>query len=255
MLDALKRLISREPPAPEWPELAQWAKAQRMLFKRVRDEGGFVIDGGMETKPWRLEWGAPQRQYIGGAELRLRIDLGVSSDLQMLLLSETLFEALERSTFESFTETTQTVVDGNTPEEMRWLVMFPQSNFQASKAVRSRFRAIGSSPTHTTHWVEGELAKQLEVASVRFLKEQPPFMLMVLRGRVYLRMRMSEPDVPSVSQAIGVFEAAVLQTIRTATLVAEEGEATRGWHGNGEEPTAWQTQLGPEDPLPRGGPH
>lgn len=250
MLDALKRLISRHPPVAEWTALAQWARDHKMSFKRVRDEEGFVIDGGLASKPWRLEWGPPQRQYIEGQELRLRMDVGLSPDLQMLVLSQNLFETLESSTFDSFTETTQTVMDNNTPEEMRWLVMFPQATCKVSKVVRAHFHLVGSSPLEAANWFEGELAQRLESATSGFLKDEPPFMLMVLRGRVYLRLQLSRPDVASVSQAVAVFETAVLQAIRMGSVASD----APGWH-HSDAQTAWQNQLGPEDPTDGPGPH
>ena len=244
MLDAIRRLISRRT-EPEWPDVLQWAHDQKLSFKRVRDDGGgFVIDGGMDSKPWRLEWGEPQRQYIDGHELRLRMELGLSHNLQMLLLSKPLAEMLERATFESFTESTQTVIDHDTPEEMRWLVMFPRATWQGPKPVRQAFQVLGSTAAEATSWVEGPLAQQLEVALNRFLKDQPPFLLMVLRGRVYLRMQLAEPTAGTLAQAVGLFETAVLQAVRTAGNLAD---GTPGWQPSDDTSTAWQTQLGLED--------
>jgi len=74
MLDAFKRLIARKSGESEWREVSAWAQRQQLNFKRVRDEGGgFVLDGAIEGRPWRLEWGPPQRQYIEGHELRIRM--------------------------------------------------------------------------------------------------------------------------------------------------------------------------------------
>jgi len=257
MLDALKRLISRHHADTAWSQLAQWAHGRKLAFKRVREKEGFVINGDLEGSPWRLEWGPPQRQYIEGHELRFRMEVGLPHDLQMLILSHGLFETLERTTFDSFTETTQTVIDVNTPEEMRWLVMFPAASFTASKTVRSRFNLVGGSPLEAAHWLEGELANRLEAATEGFLKDGPPFMLMVLRGRVYLRMQMAKPGVASVSQAVEVFETAVLQAARTAGRFehrnAAGGQGEPGWSESGDEPaTAWQTQPGREDGPGRG---
>jgi hypothetical protein len=244
MFEAIKRLMTRQAPAePEWPAVRDWAKQQNMAFKRVRDEEGFVLDGQLDGKPWRMEWGLPQRQYIEGHELRLRMELGLSPNLQMLLLSQPLFEALERSTFESFTESTQTVIDHNTPEEMRWLVMFPKAPFKAAKGVRQHFHLIGSVPLEAANWVEGALALQFEEAATGFLQALPPFVLMVLRGRLYLRLQLPEPDVAVLTQAVTLFEAAALQALRTN---AEVKDGAGAWeHSSGS--TAWQTQLGPED--------
>jgi hypothetical protein len=243
MLDAFKRLISRQPPGPEWREVAEWAKRNKLGFKREQEGVGFVLDGGMESKPWRLEWGPPQRNYIAGHELRLRMELGLSPNLQMLLLSQPLLETLERQTFERFTETTQTVIDGATPEEMRWLAMFPKVSYKGSKNVRMRFSLVGNTPAVAASWVEGALAHQLEEAAVGFLVNEPPFVLMTLRGRVYLRMQMPEPEVLLIGQAVALFETAVLQALRVAGLGAEGGG---DWSSTGS--TAWQTQLDPEDP-------
>jgi hypothetical protein len=246
MLDAFRKLISRPPPGPDWREVSDWAKTNKLKFKREHEGAGFVIDGGMDSKPWRLEWGPPQRNYIEGNELRLRMELGLSPNLQMLLISQPLLETLERQTFERFTESTQTVIDGATPEEMRWLAMFPKVPYKASKEVRMRFGLIGSSPPEATGWVEGSLARHMEEAAVGFLKSEPPFVLMLLRGRAYLRMQLSEPQVQVMSQAVAVFEAAVLQALRISGLGAD---GSNDWSSTGS--TAWQTQLGPEEPKGR----
>lgn len=243
MLDAFKRLISRPPAGPDWREVAEWAKHNKLKYKREQEGDGFVVSGGMESKPWRLEWGPPQRQYIDGHELRLRMELGLSSNLQMLLISQPLLETLERQTFESFTESTQTVIDMNTPEEMRWLAMFSKVPFQGSKDVRMRFGLVGNVAAEAEAWVNGALARQMEEAAAGFLKHEPPFVLMLLRGRAYLRMQMPDPQVSLISQAVALFEVAVLQALRVGGLGAEGASAD--WHSTGS--TAWQTQIGPED--------
>lgn len=242
MLEALKKLISRPAPGPDWHEVAEWARKNQLGFKREQGGAGFVLDGGMESKPWRLEWGPPQRLYIEGHELRLRMELGLSPNLQMLLLSRPLLETLERQTFERFTESTQTVIDGNTPEEMRWLAMFQKVPFKSSREVRARFGAVGNVAALAASWVEGALAHQLDEATRGFLANEPPFVLMTLRGRVYLRMQLVEPDVAAMGQAVAMFELAVLQALRVAGVGAEGGA---DWSPSGS--TAWQTQLGPDD--------
>jgi hypothetical protein len=246
MLDAFKRLIARKPSEPEWPEVAEWAGRHQLGFKRVRDEGGgFVLDGQLDGKPWRLEWGPPQRQYIDGHELRIRMELGVSHNLQMLVLTQSLFEALERSAFESFTESTQTVIDANTPEEMRWLVMFPKAGVKVSRAVRSHFQFTAAVPADAERWVEGPLAEQLEKADVGFLVGQPPFVLMTLRGRMYLRMQMEDPQPRALAGAVALFQVAVQQALLAAAASVEEPAPTPAdWSNSGS--TAWQN-LGSED--------
>ena len=135
------------------------------------------------------------------------------------------------------------VIDGATPEEMRWLAMFPKVPYKASKEVRMRFGLVGNMPAESASWVEGSLAHQLEEAVGGFLKNEPPFVLMLLRGRAYLRMQLPEPDVARMAQALALFEVAVLQALRVAGM-APEGSSD--WSSTGS--TAWQTQIDPEDP-------
>jgi hypothetical protein len=246
MLDALKRLMGSKPAAPQWPAVADWAAKNQLRFKRTRDEEGFVIDGGDERKPWRLEWGPPQRAYIEDHELRLRMDLGLPGEWQFMLLSQPLLDMLERQTFERFTESTQTIIDASTPEEMRWLAMYPKVNYPAPKALKSRFGLVANAEPLALAWLDCDLLKQLEAASNGALAHQPPFVLMVLRGKVYLRSQMADPDAAAIAQLVAVFEAAVLQALRAAQSHEGDKNKSSGFGGSSGS-TAWQT-LNPDDP-------
>ena len=98
MLESLKRLFSPRAEGQDLSDVSDWAQRRGLGFKRARGEAGFVIDGRLEGKPWRIEWGLPQRHYIDGHELRLRMELDLPSDMQMLVMSRTLMDALERQT-------------------------------------------------------------------------------------------------------------------------------------------------------------
>jgi len=68
MLESFKRLFAAKPDEPDYTEVGNWAQQHGYTLKRVRGESGFVIDGALDDKPWRLEWGSPQRDYIVGRE-------------------------------------------------------------------------------------------------------------------------------------------------------------------------------------------
>jgi hypothetical protein len=144
MLDSLKRLFSGKSAGPDWRTVSGWARSQHYAFKRVREADGFAIDGGFGKLPWRLEWGPPQRSYIPTRELRLRMELGLPADLQMMLLSLSLLEALERQTFDDFTQSNQTYVGSAVPEEMRWLAMWPRAARAGPRAPRRPGSAGGA---------------------------------------------------------------------------------------------------------------
>src|SRR6195952_5595647 len=188
MLESFKRLFGKPAIERDLSEISDWAKRCGHGFKRVRGEDGFVIDGAIDNKPWRIEWGPPQRSYIEGHELRIRMELDLPSDLQMLLLSRPLMDSLERKTFEEFTDNVQTQIGTKTPEEMRWLVMFPKVDLAAFKSLRLRFGAVASQPTVGLAWIDGPLGNMLDSTAAGLLRDDPPFVLMTLRGRVYLRM-------------------------------------------------------------------
>lgn len=236
MLESLKRFFSGRSVERDLTEVSEWARRRGHDFKRARGDAGFVIDGVLDGKPWRIEWGPPHRAYIEGHELRLRMELDLASNAQMLLLSRPLMDALERQTFEEFTDNVQTQIGTKTPEEMRWLVMFPQVNLGNLKMLRDHFGAAASDPAAGLAWIEGPLANMLERAANGFLRDAPPFVLMTLRGRVYLRMQLVAPDSSVISDALAVFETAVAQALRATGGVAD---ASTGWGPDAS--TAWQS--------------
>jgi len=237
MLESLKRLFAGKPSqAPAWPEVEAWATRQALGFRRVREGEGFVIEGRFDELPWRMEWGPPQRGYIAGRELRMRMELGLPGDLQMLLLAKPLMDQLERQTYESFTEGLQTQIDTGTPEEMRWLVMFPKVNLNNFRALRGRFGAVSALPSAVQSWLEGPLALQLERAFGTLLQLDPPFVLMTLRGRAYLRVQLIDPDPAALAAAVELFETAARQALRVAV---HQGEPGQEWPHTGS--TAWQS--------------
>ena len=74
-----------------------------------------------------LNWQEPAERLLDLLELRQVV---CSRRLKQLL------DALERAVFEAYTDTLQTRVDTDTPEEMRWLVMFPKLSGTELKSLR-----------------------------------------------------------------------------------------------------------------------
>jgi hypothetical protein len=246
MLDALKRFFLRHSDAADWSEASDWAAQHGFDLKHARDNLGFVIDGALDGKPWRLEWGPPQRSYIRGRELRFRMELHLPPDVRMLLLSLPLMEALERQTYERVTHRAAARIETSTPEEMRWLMMYAKADLSRLKAVREHFGAVAGSPAQALAWVEGPLSELLARAADGWLGEAPPFLLMTFRGRAYMRMQLAKPDAMSLAGALTLFEAAVTQALR----VANERAASRSvWPA--ADATAWQNILSEEPTDPQ----
>ena len=216
MLASFKSFFANQGLGPDYADIAAWAKKRGHAFKRERDGLGFVIDGHLEGKPWRLEWGPPQRPYVEGHELRLRMELGLPADMQMLIMSRRLMELLEKQAFEQFTQSNQTEMGDATPEETRWLVMFPKISLAGSKLLRANFGGVSSLPHEGPAWLEGPLAHALERATGTLLKDAPPLVLMTLRGRAYLRMQMTNADEADVAAAESLFAIGCTEALRVA---------------------------------------
>lgn len=242
MLNNFKRWISGGPTGPDLHVIAEWAKGQSLDFKKVREGDGFALDGALDGVPWRLEWGPPQRRYIEGRELRIRMELDLPHDMQMLIIDRSLMERLERDAFEQFTQSTQTVIDNANPEEMRWLAMFPKASLAAYKSLRTRFGAVAPSPRFAIKWIEGALAAHLEIFAAENVAPDIPFVLMTLRGRLYLRQQALLPTPDSMARLVKLFCVAAQQARRLAALNPD---------GLGEElstaPAAWTDVTGSTD--------
>lgn len=238
MLDALKRLFRRDVDMPTWPAVERWALACGYEYRRARDGGGFVVEGKYEERSWRLEWGPSQRHYISGQELRLRMDLPLPHQMQLLLLSRDLMKTLESATFDRYTDNLKTQIDSSTPEEMRWLVMYPKLSLRALPSLRDRIGAVGSSLPSLARWLDGPLGNHLSDATLVLLSAQRPFVLMTSRNRVVLRLELPTPATDSFEQALALFEVAISQT---PAAIEGLSESASTWPTTAT--SAWQSQL------------
>ena len=258
MFESLKRWMGGLHAGPEGRHLEAWARQRKLSLKRVREEGGLVVEGQLLGKPWRMEWGPPQRDYIEGRELRLRMDLGLSPHLQMAVLSKTLTETLEQRAYAAFTQDTQTRIDSGMPEEVRWLAMFPKSALPAMKAVRARFSAIAVEPESLADWLDAELVQQLERAARDWLAPEQPFVMMTLRGRLYLRTACAQPGATQLDGVLALVEVAALRARAAGEAAsAREDQEHRRDSEDAAAPKAFAAtslELQPGNPAAPAGP-
>jgi hypothetical protein len=216
MIERFRRWFAADDSGVDFAGLSEWSRQFGGHFKRAREGDGFVLDASWSGRPWRLGWGPSQRAYIPGRELDLRMELGLPTDLQMLVMNRPLAESLENLAFEQCTQSMQTVIDCAAPEEMRWLSMFPKVNLSAQNALRARYGAWSSAPSLALWWLEGPLSQALEELARHWLPEDIPFVLMTLRGRLYLRCQIPVPTLDLLDQMQWVFILAAEQALRIA---------------------------------------
>jgi hypothetical protein len=238
MLDGLKRLFSSTPDEStgDWEGVAPWAQSRQYSFRAVHNEG-FVVDGRLAATPWRMEWGPSQRPYIQGQELRIRSELGLASELQLVVMNRQLQEQMEKDVFDQYVEGVQTRIDNQTPPEMRWLVMFPKLPGADMPDLRERYIALSSMKGWLVQWLQGPLSQ-----AIAALKIDPatPMVLMIGRGRLMLRTALPDAQVAPLQSWLRLFETAM----REARRVANESSDTLS---PSAQPSIWSTSALPGD--------
>ena len=129
--------------ASRWRGLQEWAESRRAEFQLHPRASAFYIDQPGAKPGLCGSNGAVAAHYIEGNELRMRLEMGLSPELQMMVVCRTLMDKLEAAVFEAYTDTLRTRLDTETPEEMRWLVMFAKFAPPEGRELRERLGFIG----------------------------------------------------------------------------------------------------------------
>jgi hypothetical protein len=218
MFERLKKMMGTSsadsgatPSARSQGPVAEWAGAMDFAYTGAADgkATGFVVTGEVAGKPFKLERGRASRDYIRGDELRARAELQVNDDAAVLIMSRPLKESLEKKAYEMYTDTLQTTADPSLPEEMRWLAMYPEVGWDAlSPAFWKRYSVLADQREHAQLWVTQALGELLMSWPEPAPGADVPFILMLLRGKAYLRMQYSPADVPTLAHSMRIFSTA-----------------------------------------------
>jgi hypothetical protein len=206
MLGSIRSWFARRYAPRPWPTVAGWAQARQLTFKAKPEGDGFIVANDSPADPWRLEWGPSQRRYLEGFELRLRATLAEGDPAHMLLLSRRLMQRLEAEVFRQYTDELQTRIDGATPDEMRWLVLYPKLQATELGVLRERFGATGHPRAAVQRWVGGALGPVL--ANTPAGGDDDALVIVVQRGRLTLRTPMARPDLERIERLLALFRAA-----------------------------------------------
>nr|WP_315187748.1 hypothetical protein [uncultured Albidiferax sp.] len=183
-----------------------WADSQGLAFDRLDDAGGFAVIGAVGGRPWRLERSPAGRDFIVGAELRARAELGLPEHLAIMLINRPLKESLEKRAYEQATHGVQTTVDVALPEEARWLALYDQVGWNtAPLEFWDHYALVADNRAQAQQWLDGPLMDLLQAWPTSAVQQDTPFILQVQRGRVYLRMEYPHSDVPTLRHAVAVF--------------------------------------------------
>lgn len=212
MFDQFKKAFGASADKPEKravvasDAVSVWAKAQGFACNRLDEGKGFSIAGRIGNKPWRLERSHSSRAYIQGDELRARAELKVDEDVAVLIMNRSLKEVLEKQAYALYTDTLQTIIDPKLAEEMRWLAMYREVGWEGlSPAFWGRYSVLTDKRTHALAWLDQSLADLLMSWPEPAPDAQVPFVLMLLRGKGYLRMQYTPADIPTLAHATLIF--------------------------------------------------
>ena len=218
MFDRIKKAFAKEAREPEPPPAAatsqlapvsEWAATQGFTFSSQGAGEGYSIQGHVAGKPWRMEVGRPSRKYIQGEELRARAELGIRDDVSLMVINRPLKEALEKQAYAMFTDSLQTTADPNLPEEMRWLAMYDEVGWDSMpRTFWERYAVLTDQREHALAWLDPTLAQLMLGWPAPAPSAQVPFMVLLMRGKAYLRMEHQPSDMSTLQHAAQVFTSA-----------------------------------------------
>ena len=218
MFDRLRKAFQREPkergdaaPSQGGPHapVSEWAASRGMSFSAGTLGHSVSMQGRIGGRPWKMELGRPTHDYIAGEELRARAELGVSDEVGALVINRPLKDLLERRAYSMITDTLQTTADPRLPEEMRWLAMYDELGWEGPpEDFWSRYAVLADSRENALAWVDDSLVQQLMAWPDPGPSPQVPFMIVLLRGKCYLRMQYAPADTSTLDHATTIFTSA-----------------------------------------------
>lgn len=196
--------------------VSEWAQSRGMSFSGGGRGHTVSMQGRVGGRPWRMELGRPTRDYIVGEELRARAELAVDDDVGAMIINRPLKDALERRAYSMITDTLQTTADPRLPEEMRWLAMYDEVGWEGpAEAFWARYAVLSDKREHALAWVDDDLIAQLMAWPQPAPTAQVPFMIVLLRGKCYLRMQYLPAETSTLEHATTVFTRACENALET----------------------------------------
>ena len=219
MFERIKKAFSRGPkeagasvaPSSQLAQgpVSEWAASQGFGFSVGRTGQGITLEGEVHGKPWRLQLGRPSRQYIRGEEVRARAELGIDGDVAVLVMNRPLKEVLEKQAYQSYTDSLQTSADPHLPEEMRWLAMYDEVGWDAlPRPFWDRYSVLTDRRENAVAWIDPALARLMTDWPEPAASAEVPFMMMLLRGKAYVRMEYTPADLATLQHAALIFTSA-----------------------------------------------
>ncbi|WP_293605719.1 hypothetical protein [Polaromonas sp. UBA4122] len=186
--------------------VSRWASGQGFTYSGPAKGVGFCLSGSMGGRPWKLERSIASRDFFKGDEIRARAELKVLEGVAVIVMNRPLKETLEERAYKIYTDPVQTVAEPSLSEEMRWLALYPEFVWKAlPDAFWRRYTVLASHGSDAAAWIPESLVQLLMLLGASDPNAEVPFMLMLLRGKVYLRMQYTPADLQTLQHASAIF--------------------------------------------------
>lgn len=199
--------------------VAEWARSQGFTYTAAGEGRGFSVTGTVAGLPLKMECASSSRDFIVGDELRARSEIGINNGASVLIMNRHLKNALEERAYKIYTDTIQTTADPSLPEEMRWLAMYPETGWESlPNEFWDRYSVMADHRNHALAWIGPDLARLLMSWPEPGPAAQIPFVMMLLRGKAYLRMQYTPADLPTLAHAALIFSSACKSAVAGLSL-------------------------------------
>ncbi len=188
--------------------LAEWAQARGMSFNQ-KVGGAYSLAGRWQGCPVRLQCLEASRPFMQGMELMARADLGIKHAGNVVVMNRQLKEVLEaqsRALYSRYTDDLQTMA-GVVPEEVRWLTMYRDAGWAGpDRRFWARYAVLTDAPEIARRWIDSETEQRL-MGWPEPVSSDTPVMLMLQRGKTYMRMQIDRSSDTSIAlHAFDVFD-------------------------------------------------
>jgi hypothetical protein len=229
MFDRIRKALAREAPRPQAGEeaarpatellsgpISQWATDHGFAMSVQAESNLIVVEGQVSGRPWRIEVGKSARNYIDGDEVRGRAELKLPDDVAILIMNRHLKDWLERKAFGMITSSTQTRAEPGLPEEMRWLAMYDEVGWDSlAPSFWRRYAVMAHRREHALAWLDPQLGDLLMDWPEPDPGPEVPFMVLLMRGRGWLRMGYPTPNAATLQHAAELFASACESAVGT----------------------------------------
>ena len=177
------------PSMQQW--LAQQIQERQWAFALRPDGTGYALAGQIAGKAFKLERGSPSREYVQGLELRLRCDLDVAPQTMLMLVNRHLRKSLDQNAYSAFADTMETLARRQLPEELLCMTLYGELTWEGlDERFNNDYCVLGDSLRLARAVFDDSLVQQLQGWPQRSITR--PLVMMLMRGRLYLRMQFDD---------------------------------------------------------------